>query len=230
MDSILNTMRNIESSFEDMTSNLKQGMSQTISSSSERLNELLDSFMQVNSDILKQNKDVQTNYKKHSDQFINNLNKAIVEVKEITSHIKTSVEEFHQASNQQTQIAEKNKNLIYSFNTLSEQLKNMSTSVSDVLQETPQFIVRIEESNQSLKDTWSKYESRFQNIDESASHLFEKITEGLQSISTQTAEHIGQLSQESTQVANHFAQAVEQLQEAIEEMNDNKNRPSLRVS
>ena len=229
-ESIVNTIQNMKNDLASITSNLREGMSQNISNSSETLKKLLDNFVQVNSSILKQTENIQISYQKHSDQFINNLNEAITEVKDITSHIRTSVEGFHQASNQQKQIAEKNEHLIHSFDTLSEQLKNMSTSVSDVLQRTPQFIEQIEESNQSLRDTWSKYESRFQNIDESASHLFEKITEGLQSVSNQSAEHIGQLSQQSTNVANHFAQAVEQLQEAIEEMNDNKNRPSLKIS
>lgn len=229
-ESVSSTIQNMKGDFEHITSNLKEGMSQTISSSSEALKKLLDVSIQINSDILKQTKDIEISYQKRSDQFVNNLNEAMTEVKGITSHIRTSVEKFHQASNQHTQIVEKNKHFVNSLDGLSEQLKNMSTSVSDVLQKTPQFIAQIEESNQSLRDTWSKYESRFQNIDESASHLFEKITEGLQSVSSQSAEHIGQLSQQSANVANHFAQAVEQLQEAIEEMNDNKNRQSLEAS
>ena len=227
-ESISNTIKNMKGDFENITSNLKQGMSEAISSSSETLKKLLDVSVQINSSILKQTKDIQISYQKHSDQFINNLNEAITEVKDITSHIRMSVEGFHQASDQQTQIVEKNKHFVNSLDALSEQLKNMSTSVSDVLQKTPQFIAQIEESNQSLRDTWSKYESRFQDIDESASHLFEKISEGLQSVSNQSAKHIGDLSQQSTQVANHFAQAVGQLQEAIDEMNDNKNKPELK--
>ncbi len=228
--SIFSTMQGMRGDLENITSDFKQGMNQTLSSSSETLKKLLDISIQINSSILKQTKDIQITYQKHSDQFISNLNKAIIEAKDITSSVKASAEGFFQASHQQAQVAEKNEHLIDSFDSLSEQLRNMSISASDMLQKTPQLITQIEASNQFLKDLWNRYENRFQDVDESASHLFEKITEGLQLVSNQSAEHIEQLSQQSANVSNHFAQAVEQLQEAIEEMNDSKNRSPLKAS
>ena len=222
-ESIVRTMQSMHADIENVTSNFKKGMSQTLSDSSETLKNLLDISIQINSSILKQTKDIQTAYQKNSSQFINNLNEAITEIKGITSHIRTSVEEFHKASGQQTQIAEKNEHLINSFNVLSKQLINTSSSVSDVLQKIPQFTAQMEASNQSLKEIWSRYESRFAGVDESATILFEKISEGLKSVSDQSAEHIQKLYEQSAGVSNQFAQAVEQLTDEIEDLNSSKN-------
>ena len=221
-ESFVQTLQNMEVITED----IKKGMAQTFSNSQEEFKKVLLNFSGTNNDLLKQMEKSKTNYQSLLEQtaarlhsFSDRLEKALSEINHVTADsVKSAVGHFQKAVDQQEQIAQKNEKYINSLDALSGQLKNMSSSLSQTIQKLPESIERIDRSNIVLQKIWSDYDTRFKNVDESAKKLFEHITEGLNSVSIKSAEYIKNLSQQSVQVSSHFAQAVEELQSAIDDL------------
>ena len=221
-ESLIHTMQNMKRAFEEITQNLKQGMTKTLSDFSEKNNVLL-----------KQTEESKISLQKHVDQtadklhtFTNHMDKIISELNSTTIHnIQLSVEKFNEAAKQQKQIVEKNEQYVHSLDSLSKELKEVSLSVSKFILELPGFIKHIKQSNESLNELWSNYEKRFLDVDKSAKEVFENISEGLASFSKGSAEYIKNLYNQSSHVSNNFSRVVEELQEAISELREVVNKP-----
>ena len=230
--SLIDTMQNMKGVFEEITQNLKEGMTQTLSDSSKELKDLLLNVSEKINVLLKQTEGSRMSFQKDIDQtasklhaFTDRLDKVIFELSNTTTpKIQSAVKTFNEAAEQQKQIAEKNEQYIRSLDSLSGELKDMSLSVSNAIQELPGFIEDTKQSNESLQEVWSNYEKRFSNVDESARKLFESISEGLASVSKGSAEYINNLYKQSSQVSSNFSQAVEELQEGISKLNEVVNK------
>ena len=140
----------------------------------------------------------------------------MTEAHPIVSQVKGSVDTFQKASEQQKQIVEKNENMLQSFHELSKSMSMISNSTSEIIEQMPSYMQHFKEANERLKEIWNDYEKRFEHVDESARALFENISGGLKLVSNQSAEHIKNLNQQSAQVTNHFAQAVDELKEIVD--------------
>ena len=222
--SLLDTSQKMKSSFEGITQNLNQRVIQTLSGSSEQIQKILSDFSATSREWSDQTKESGSSFQTQMDQtadklrsFSDSLKNTVKELNTSTAHsIKSTVEEFNRSVKQQALIVKENEIYIHSLDKLSDQLKNMSSSISETMRKLPDFIEQINQANGNLQEMWGGYEKRFANVDESAKELFERITEGLATISRESAGYINQLYKQSTQVTNSFAQAVEELQEAVE--------------
>ena len=226
--SLIEATQNIRTEFEMITQNLKQGMDQTLSSSSGELKKLITSLGEMNQKILKQTDESKTVYQNQLDEtakklhsFTDRLEKAISEINNVTSkNIKEALYNFHQVAEQQKQIVTENKTYIHSLNNLTDSLKPIPSSLFEITKKIPELIKQIDDSSKYLQTVWSNYEVRFKNVDESAEQIFIKIKEGLGSIAKESANYIENLNRQTTQVSHSFSQAVEELKEIIEELND----------
>ncbi len=230
--SLIHTMQGMKGVFEEITQNLKQGMTQTLSDSSKELKTLLSNVSEKNNVLLKQTEESTMSFQKDIDQtadklhaFTDHLGKIISELNDTMIHnIQSAVEKFNEAGEQQKQIMEKNEQYVRSLDSLSGELREVSLSVSNAIQELPGFIKNINQSNESLQKVWSGYEKRFLKVDESAAKVFTNIDECLQSLTTGSAQYIQKLYQQSTQISGQFAQAVEDLQATISELSEVVNK------
>ena len=227
-ESLIHTMQDMKNQFKEITQNLREGMTQTVLDSSKELSNVFEK----NTLLLKEAEDSRNSFQKDMNQtadklhtFTDQLNKIISELNHTTTHnIKLAFERFNEATEQQKQIVEKNKQYSYSLDSLSKELKEVSLSVSNAILELPSFIQNIKKSNESIHEIWNNYEKRFLNVDESAKELFKNISEGLALVSKGSEKYIHNLYQQSSQVSANFTTAVEELQEAISELNEVVNK------
>ena len=232
--SLIDTMQDMKGAFEEITQNLKEGMTQTLSNSSKELENLLSNVSEKNHVLLKQTEESQVSFQKNIGEttdklyvFADRLDKIISELSDTAApKIQSAVETFNEAAEQQKQIVEKNKLYIYSLDNLSKELKEMSFSMSKTMENLPDFITQINQSNESLHEIWSDYEKRFYNVDESAEKLFKNVSEGLNLVSQKSAKHIDDLYNLSKNISNNFAQAatLEELKEAVSELSEAVNK------
>ncbi len=238
-ESLAETTRQMKSDFSEITKNLKEGMSQTLSDSSGELKTLISSLGNiskglisnlgsVNKDILEKTTKAQALYKEHFDEtlkhlssFADRLERAISEVNTVTTdNIKSAGEKFNQVVESQTHIMEQNQKYIHSLSQLSEKLESVSLSVSDMTHKMPEYMQQINSSNEYLKEIWQGYEKRFEAVDEKTATLFENVKAGLESISTQSMEHVGKLNQQFSNISKHVASMVDDLKEGVEEFGE----------
>ena len=226
--SLVETAQSIKTEFESIIESLKQGMNQTLSHSSEELEKLITSLGEMNQKILNQMKSKtdslnETIEKLHS--FSNHVERTIYEINNTTTkNIKGILADFHSTIKQQKQIAEENKTYIHSLKNLTDSLKPIPFSLSEMSQKIPELIKQMDDSNKDLLHIWENYEKRFKNVDESAEQIFIKIKEGLGIIAKESTSYIENLNRQASQVSHSFSQAVEELKEAVEELNDYNKR------
>lgn len=232
--SLIEATQNIKSEFDSIIQSMKEGMNQTLSNSSEELKKVISSLGEMNQKILQESHSAQTVYqdqlnetaqKLHS--FTNALEKSISEINDVTSkNIKEALYDFHQAIEQQKQIAVKNSSYIDSLKNLTDSLKPIPSALSEITRKAPELIKQIDDSNKEIQTVWSNYEKRFKDVDESAEQIFIKIKEGLGSVAKESAGYIEDLNKQTAQVSHNFAQAVEELKESIEELKDYNSKKS----
>ena len=143
----IESAQNIKSVFQDITQNLKQGMNQTLSSSSGELRNLITSLGEINQKILQQTNESKTAYqdelnetaqKLHS--FTDRLEKAVSEIKEVTdTNIRQALASFSQTIEQQKQIATKNNSYIDSLKSLTDSLKPIPSALLEMTSKTPEL-------------------------------------------------------------------------------------------
>lgn len=233
-ESLNKTVENMRIEFGGIIESLKQGMDQTLSHSSGELKEIIASLGQTNQKILEQTNESQAVYKEHLGEtadklhsFVNRLEKTVGEINDVTNeNIKGVINDFYRAIEQQRNITEENRLYIESLNNLTESLKPIPSSLLEVNQKFPEIIERVNRSNEDLKNIWSQYESRFQDVDQSAREIFVKIKEGLESIAKQSGDYVQDLNKQTAQISHNFSQAVEELKESIEELPNYKKRVS----
>ena len=224
----------MKGAFEEITQNLKEGMTQTLSNSAKELENLLSNISEKNHTFLKQTEESQMSFQKDISKtadklyaFTDHLNKIISELSDTAApNIQSAIEKFNEAAEQQKRIVGKNEQYIHSLDSLSKELKEMSFSMSETVEKLPEFITQINQSNGSLQEIWSNYEKRFYNVDESARKLFENVSEGLNLVSQKSAKHIDNLYNLSKSISSNFAQAatLEELKEAVSELSESVNK------
>ena len=232
--SLIHAIQDMKGEFEEITQNLKEGMTQTLLDSSKELKNLLSNVFEKNNVLLKETEESKKSFQKNIDQtvdklhaFADHLNKIISELSDTaTPNIQSAIEKFNEAVEQQKQVVKKNEQYIHSLDNLSKELKEMSFSVSETMEKLPDFITQINQSNESLKEVWDRYEKRFSKVDESATKLFKDISEGLDLVSQKSAKHIDELYNLSKGISRGFAQAatLEDLKEAVSELSEVVNK------
>lgn len=230
-ESLADATQQMKNEFSEITKNLREGMSQTLSASSGELKTLISHLGSINKDVLENTKDSQALYKEHVDEtlkklssFSDRLERAILEVNTVTTdNIKSAGEKFHQVVEQQDRITAKNQIYIDALNELSKKLESVSHFVSDMTHKMPDYMQKIENSNEELTRIWRGYEKRFSDVDEKTKQFFEQITNGLTALSEKSADYIKDLNQQSSQVSNQFAQAVEDLTDAFADLSNKKS-------
>ena len=230
--SLIEATQTIKSEFNSIGQNMKEGMNDAISSSSGELKEVISKLGEMNEKILQQSHSSQTAYqdklnetatKLHS--FTDKLEKELYEINNVTTkNIKEVLHDFHQVVKQQEQIVARNSSTIDSLKNLTASLNPIPQVLSEITIKFPELIKQIDASNKELQTVWSNYEKRFKDVDESAEQIFIKIKEGLGNVAKESASYIDNLYKQSAQVSDNFAQAVEYLNESIEELNNNKNK------
>ena len=232
--SLIEATQNIKSEFEVIIQNLRQGMDQTLSSSSGELRNLISSLGEMNQKILEQTDESKVIYQNQLEEtakklhsFTDRLEKTISEVNNITStNIKEALYSFYQVVEQQKQIVTENKLHIHSLDNLTDSLKPIPASLFEITKKFPELIEKTNNSNEYLKEVWGNYEKRFNDVDKSAEQIFIKIKEGLESIAKESAGYIENLNKQTAQVSHSFSQAVEELKETVEELNDYNKKVS----
>ena len=230
--SLIEATQLIKSEFNSIGQNMKKGMNDAISNSSGELKKVINSLGEMSEKILQQNHSNQTTYQEQLNEtamkfhsFTEKLEKELDEINNVTTkNIKEALHDFHQAVKQQEQIVEKNSSTLDSLKNLTASLKPIPQALSEITIKFPELIRQIDDSNKELQTIWSNYETRFKDVDESAEQIFIKIKKGLESVAKESASYIQGLTEQTARVSNSFAQAVEELSESIEELNDNKNK------
>ena len=230
--SLIEATQTIKSEFNSIGQNMKEGMNDAISNSSGELKEVISNLGEMNEKILQQNHSTQTAYQDQLNEtamkfhsFTDKLEKELNEINNVTTkNIKEVLHGFNQAVQQQKQIVEKNSSTLDSLKNLTASLKPIPQALSEITIKFPEFIKQIDESNKELQTVWSNYETRFKDVDKSAEQIFIKIKEGLGSVAKESASYIQGLTEQTARISNNFAQAVEDLNDSIEELNDNKNK------
>ena len=230
--SLVEATQLIKSEFNSIGQNMKKGMNDAISNSSGELKKVINSLGEMSEKILQQNHSNQTAYQEQLNEtamkfhsFTEKLEKELDEINNVTTkNIKEAFHDFHQAVKQQEQIVEKNSSTLDSLKNLTASLKPIPQALSEITIKFPELIRQIDDSNKELQTVWRNYEKRFKDVDESAEQIFIRIKEGLESVAKESASYIQGLTEQTARVSNSFAQAVEELSESIEELNDNKNK------
>ena len=233
-NSLIEATQNIKSEFGLIVQNLKQGMDQTLSTSSGELRKLITSLAEMNQKILKQTNESKVVYQNQLDEtaknlhsFTGRLEKVSSEINDVTSKsIKDAVNNFHQAIELQKEIVKENKLYIHSLNNLTDSLKPIPSSLFEITKKIPELIKQINDSNKDLQTVWNNYEIRFKNVDESAEQIFIKIKEDLGSIAKESADYIGNLNNQTKQLSLSFSSAVDDLKEIVEGLNDYNEKPN----
>ena len=116
-------LSNMKTEFEEITENLKEGMTQTLLDSSKELKNLLSSVLEKNNAFLKETEESKQSFQKDIDQtvekfhaFTDQLNKIMSEFNNTTSpNIQKAIEKFSEAGEQQNRIVEKNEQYIHAL-------------------------------------------------------------------------------------------------------------------
>ena len=229
--SLIEATRNMRTEFDSINQNMKEVMGQTFSQSSVKIQELISSLTQINQELLQKTDASQTLYQEKLNEtatklqtFTSHLEKNLLEIKEFTNtNLREVLSNFSQTMEQQEQITVKNSSYIDSLESLTHSLQPIPSALHEVSIKFPEIIQQINNSNTRLEQSWSNYEKRFKNVDESATQIFIKIKEGLGSVAKESANYVDKLNKQTAQVSSSFAQAVEELKDGIEEL---KERPT----
>ena len=229
--SLIEATRNMKTEFDSINQNMKEVMGQTFSQSSAKIQELISSLTQINQELLQKTDASQTLYQEKLNEtatklqtFTSHLEKNLLEIKEFTNtNLREVLSNFSQTMEQQEQITVKNSSYIDSLESLTHSLQPIPSALHEVSIKFPEIIQQINNSNTRLEQSWSNYEKRFKNVDESATQIFIKIKEGLGSVAKESANYVDKLNKQTAQVSSSFAQAVEELKDGIEEL---KERPT----
>jgi len=229
--SLIEATRNMRTEFDSINQNMKEVMGQTFSQSSAKIQELISSLTQINQELLQKTDASQTLYQEKLNEtatklqtFTSHLEKNLLEIKEFTNtNLREVLSNFSQTMEQQEQITVKNSSYIDSLESLTHSLQPIPSALHEVSIKFPEIIQQINNSNTRLEQSWSNYEKRFKNVDESATQIFIKIKEGLGSVAKESANYVDKLNKQTAQVSSSFAQAVEELKDGIEEL---KERPT----
>ena len=226
--SLIETIQAIKSEFSSIVQNMKAGMNDTISSSLGELKEIISNLGGMNEKLLQQSHSNQVAYQDQLNEtamkfhsFTEKLEKELYEINNVTTkNIKEALHDFHQAVKQQEQIVENNSSTLDSLKDLTESLKSFPQALSEITIKFPELIKQIDDSNKELQTIWSNYEKRFKDVDESAEKTFIKIKEGLGNVAKESSDYIQNIMKQTNQVSSSFAQAVEALNDSIEDLND----------
>jgi ABC-type transporter Mla subunit MlaD len=73
---------------------------------------------------------------------------------------------------------------------------------------------------EDLRQVWSDYSVRFEEVDDSLENIFTQIEEGLSAYAEATSKYMGDLDKQATKVTELFSGAVRDLGEAIEDLSE----------
>ncbi|MGQ9484658.1 MAG: anti-phage ZorAB system protein ZorA [Desulfosoma sp.] len=123
------------------------------------------------------------------------------------------------------------------FASVSEHLSDVSTRMQRIAQETGHTHASLQslaakvndglnqfyQVQETIKNQWHSYLSRFENVDAALNRVFIILTNGLESFAANTKDYVKALDEHTGQITTSFGGAVKELQEAIEELNEALN-------
>lgn len=97
--------------------------------------------------------------------------------------------------------------------------ENLSHSVR-MLDEFQTAASEFRKVQEDLRQVWSDYSVRFEEVDDSLENIFSQIEEGLSAYAEATSKYMGDLDNQATKVTELFSGAVRDLGEAVEDLSE----------
>lgn len=85
-------------------------------------------------------------------------------------------------------------------------------------------VENLAEIGEQTSQSWSDYQTRFENVDQQLANTFVKLQEGLDGYSANLSRYLHELESETAKVVTHLAGGTKGLEEAVEELADVMSR------
>ena len=90
----------------------------------------------------------------------------------------------------------------------------------DLVGRIESMVSTLEQHHQSVADAWTRYQERFENIDDSLAKVFQEIDEGLARYCEQVKQFANELDRDASKVIQDLAGATAELGQSIEDLGE----------
>lgn len=146
------------------------------------------------------------------------------EYKEILDSTSEAVSDLNDAASTMTSLATPMAEAAVSFKRTAEDIKAASDHHQQVAAEVGQALGRIAEIQSELKDSWARYEARFDQVDASLAKVVQELVNGIDNYTDRIKEMVNGLDQHTSSIVADLAGANSELSSAVEELADTLNR------
>ena len=230
------TLSSLRGTLEKVGENM---MSQVKQAQSEIQSETVDSFKKVNNHLREER---EQGFKQQSDtteKLLNAINKFSISMTDMKTNVikfenlassisdeSLSIEKRRNEVNKQLseslRISQNYQSSIQSLHNVNKELHTLSSELKVFPDSIKENVQKIEDSNEAIQKTWSSYEQRFLDVDESARNLFKNIDSGLKEYSKETYTQVQNIKTGMEKVAGSFGGAIQELQDTIEDLDAKK--------
>ncbi|AWN14247.1 anti-phage ZorAB system protein ZorA [Salinisphaera sp. LB1] len=165
------------------------------------------------------------------------LTEMTTRLSETVEQINTTIQSSAEAAEQHRQISEHNRETLDSMRAAGEHfgqlaepvarsasaieesasaIKDTATSFISVHDGIHESVSRIEAIQTQLGEAWSRYEQRFESVDESLASVFEELHDGLSQYTSSLNGYVKDLDKHTSSITSDLAGAVGELNEMLE--------------
>ena len=102
----------------------------------------------------------------------------------------------------------------------SQKTADTTARVGELVGNVKVLVGTLEQHQQSVATAWANYQDRFESIDQSLSHVFRQIDEGLSRYCEQVKRFANELDQTTAQTIQGLAGATDELNQSIEDLTE----------
>lgn len=146
------------------------------------------------------------------------------EFKLILDNTGEAVNELNDAASSLSLLASPIADTSATFKATAEDIKTVTERNEEISSQIGQSVSNITDLQTELKDSWARYEERFEQVDASMAKVMQELLMGLESYTERVKEFVSGLDKHTSSIVSDLAGANSELSTAVEELTDSLTR------